>query len=96
MFLCDFDGTNSDETQLALHMLSQNKWSLVTGTIPLSYRSSYREHMVFEDRWSVMAIVDKTHMQRLKLQFLRTNNYVQITMHVWLYTLVHVVYLNPY
>ncbi len=96
VFLCDFAGTNStNQIKLALHTLSQNKWSLVTGTITLSYRSFYQEYMVFEDRWSVMAVVNETHMQRLKLQFPRTNNCRCPDNHTCI-TLVHAVYLNPY
>ncbi len=45
------------------NVVSQNRWSLVTGSVTLKCRTCCQEYLVFQDRWSLMAVVlqDRFH-----------------------------------
>ncbi len=39
--------------------VSQDRWSLVTGSITLKCRTSWQEYVVLQDMWSFMAVVSQ-------------------------------------
>ena len=39
------------------NVVSQDRWSLVTGSVAMKYRTLCQEYMVFQDRWSLMAVI---------------------------------------
>ncbi len=41
------------------NVIFQDRCFLVTGSITLKYRTFYQEYLVFQDRWSVMAVVSQ-------------------------------------
>ncbi len=41
------------------NMVSQERWSLVTGSISLKCRTFWQEYLVFQDRSSLMAVVSQ-------------------------------------
>ncbi len=45
------------------NVVSQDRWSVVTGSVMLKCRSFCREYIVFQDRWCLMAVVseDRCH-----------------------------------
>ncbi len=44
-----------------INMISQGRWSLVTGSVTLKCRT-YQEYLVFQDRWSLMAVVSQDRL----------------------------------
>ena len=53
----DVDKGNTVEPVLKAH--SQNRWSLMTGLITLRCRTCCHKYLVFQDRWSLMAVVSQ-------------------------------------
>ncbi len=39
--------------------VSQDRWSLVTGSVPLKCETFWQEYVVLQDRWSLMAVVSQ-------------------------------------
>ncbi len=60
--------TNTMEPVLKDHpmghiiVVSPDTWSLVTGSITLKYGIFCQEYLVFQDRWSFMAVVSKDRL----------------------------------
>ena len=53
------------------YMVSQGRWSLVTGSFTLKYRTFCQKVIVLQDRWSLMAVVfqDRFHCITYCLSF---------------------------
>ncbi len=41
------------------NMVSQDRWSLVTGSVALKYGTFCHEYVVFQDSWSLMSVVSQ-------------------------------------
>ncbi len=44
------------------NMISQDRWSLVTGSVTLKCGTFCQEYVVLQDRWSLMAVVSQDRL----------------------------------
>ena len=51
------------------NMVSQDRWFLVPSSITLKCRTFCQEYLVFQDRWSLMAVVSQDRFHCVEIRF---------------------------